>query len=96
MFLGCERMVSKNDITAASVKLACDSTIRYVIDYCVDHMTDNIAKQSSQICWDKDIMDSGFVYALKYLENSNHDISKKWGTIVANRINEVGDIYNDI
>jgi hypothetical protein len=49
MFLGCERMVSKNDSTAASVKPACDSTIRYVIDYCVDHMTDNMAKQSSQI-----------------------------------------------
>jgi hypothetical protein len=88
MLLGCEGIVSKNDSMAARVKPACDSTIRYVIDYCVDHMTDSMAKQSLQVCWDKDIMDSGFEYALKHLENSSHDISGKYATVVANRINE--------
>lgn len=93
MFLGCEGIVSKNDSMAASVKPACDSTIRYVMDYCVKHMTDSMAKQSLQVCWDKDVMDSGFEYALAHLENSSHDISGKYAIIVANRINEaVGDL----
>jgi hypothetical protein len=93
MFLGCEGIVSKNDSMAASVKPACDSTIKYVMDYCVEHMTDSMAKQSLQVCWDKDSMDSGFEYALEHLDNSSHDIIAKQAIIVANRINEaVGDL----
>jgi hypothetical protein len=69
-------------------KLTCNLSILTVIDYCVNHMTDSNAKQNSQICWDKDIMDSAFKYALDNLETPNHDISHKYATIVANRINE--------
>jgi len=49
---------------------------------------DSGAKESSQICWDKDILDSAFKYALDNLETPSHDISHKYTTIVANRINE--------
>lgn len=66
-------------------KLTCNLSI---INYCVNHMTDSNAKQNSQICWDKDIMDSAFHYALDNLETPTHDISHKYATIVANRINE--------
>jgi hypothetical protein len=37
-------------------------------DYCTR------AKQSSQVCWDDDIMNSGFEYALNYLKNPSNDI----------------------
>jgi hypothetical protein len=69
-------------------KLTCNLSILTVINYCVNHMTDSNAKQNSQICLDKDIMDSAFNYALDNLETPNHDISHKYATIVANRINE--------
>jgi hypothetical protein len=56
-------------------------------DYCTR------AKQSSQVCWDDDIMNSGFEYALNYLKNPSNDIIGKMATITANRANvNLGDI----
>jgi hypothetical protein len=56
--------------------------------YIVDHMTYSNAKQNSQICWHKDIMNSAFKYALDNLETSSHDNYNKYATIVTNRVNE--------
>jgi len=86
LLLGCGAIADRNDRMTPKLRTVCDYFVRYVIDYCDVHMTDSKAKQSLQVCWEKDIMDSAFYYALRHL-NVDLDISGKHGKLVANRLN---------
>jgi hypothetical protein len=87
MLLACGAIAEKNDSMSLKLIPNCNNVVKYIIDYCDVHMTDSKAKQSLQVCWEKDIMDSAFYYALRHL-NSDGEISGKHGTLTANRIND--------
>jgi hypothetical protein len=86
MLLACGAIAEKNDSMSLKLIPNCNDIVKYIIDYCDVHMTDSKAKQSLQVCWEKDIMDSAFYYALRHL-NVDLDISGKHGKLVANRLN---------
>jgi hypothetical protein len=95
MLYGCDETVSKCNAALIDVNPACHIVIRYIVNYCLSHMTDMMAMENKQICWDN-AMDSGLKYEVKWLDGGTGVMLKAQSDIMATNANAIATLPREM